>query len=263
MSITFRFIGRALAGLGVLAGQVMHAAHRRDLPSLQNQDPSGDFGSPENPRLRIALLGDSSITAPGVEPLDHCWTRRIAIGLSERYFVELRSVAIGGSRASDVLRDQVETALLLRPDMALLSVGANDALRAVPVRRFERDVDEILHRLTAEIPAVGLSGVGDLGTLPRLPTVGKAWARVRGRAYDNAIRRVVGRYDRVVKSDTWCALWDPFASGDPKLFAADRFHASEAGHAIFAAAMAPVVNELIAMLEPALSARRGSRGSST
>ena len=262
MSFATKILGRALAGLGVLAGQVVHAAHRRDLPSLQNQDPSGDFGSPADPRLRIVLLGDSSITAPGIEPLDMCWTRRIAHELSRRYFVELRSVAIGGSRASDVLRDQVEPALLYDADMALVSVGANDALRAVPVREYERNLEEIMRRLTASIGAVGISGVGDLGTLPRLPTVPRAWARVRGRAYDNAIRRVVGRYDQVLKSDTWSSLWDPFGR-DMRLFAPDHFHASEEGHAIFAASMVPVVNTLLARLEPRLSARRGSHESST
>ncbi len=252
-----------MAGIGVLAGQVIHAAHRKDLPSLQNQDPSGEFGSPENPLLRIVAMGDSSITAPGVEPLDDCWVRRIALGLSERYFVDLRSVAIGGSKASDVLRDQVEVALMLQPDLALLSVGANDALRAVPVREYERNLEEIIRLLAARIPAIGMSGIGDLGTLPRLPSIPTAWARVRGRSYNNAIRRVVAKYDMVLKSETWSSLWDPFATSDPGVFAADQFHASNEGHAIFAASMFPVVNTLIGALEPGLSARRTHRGSST
>ena len=241
----------------------MHAAHRRDLPSLQNQDPSGDFGSPDNPRLRIVLLGDSSITAPGVEPLDLCWVRRVATSLSDTYLVELRSVAIGGSRASEVLRDQVDPALLFDADMALLSVGANDALRAVPVRAYEQAMEEIVRRLVAGVPAIGIAGVGDLGTMPRLPDIPKAWARIRGRAFDNAIRRVASKYESVFKSDAWGPLWDPFGDQDMAAFAPDQFHASAEGHAIFAMSMTPVVDALVERLEPQLSARRESRGSST
>ena len=253
---------RALVGLGVLTGQVMHAAHRKDLPSFQNQDPSADVGNPDNPRLRIVYLGDSSITAPGVEPIDLCWARRIATHLSDRYFVEVRSVAIGGSKASDVLRDQVDVALGIGADLALLSVGANDALRAVPVRDYERDLDEIVRRLAGGISGVGISGVGDLGTLPRLPHIPSSWATVRGRAYNNAIRRVVAKHDNVLKTETWGPLWDGFAAGDTELFAGDLFHASAQGHAVFAAAMTPVVEELVTMLEPGLSGRRGSHESS-
>ncbi len=248
--------------LAILAGQVMHAAHRNDLPSFQNQDPSGDFGSRDRPRLRIVLLGDSSMTAPGVKPLDDCWPRRIARMLSARYFVELRSVAIGGSKASELLRDQLDAAFALEPDIALVSVGANDALRAVPVADYERDLGEILRRLTAEVPAVGISGIGDLGSLPRLPAVPRSWARVRGRSYNRAIVRVADRYG-VPKSETWGPLWRPFSEGDLAVFAADRFHASALGHEIFAASMVPVVETLLERLEPDLSARRGSRESST
>ena len=253
---------RLVTGMGIVAGQLLHAAHRRDLPSHENQDPSGDFGSRDRPSLRVVLLGDSSITAPGVEPIDLSWPRRIASDLASHYFVELRSVAVGGARALHVLRDQVDAALALHGDMALISVGANDALRAVPVRDYERAIDEILRRLTAAVPAVGISGVGDLGSVPRLPTVARSWATVRSRAFNRAIARAASRHG-VAKSETWGPLWKPFSTGDPAFFAPDQFHASAAGHAIFAAAMGPVVETLLDQLEPALSDRRGSRGSST
>lgn len=262
MNIVWRLGKRLGMSFGVLAAQVFHAAHRTDLPSLQNQDPSGDIGSPENPRLRIVLIGDSSITAPGID-IDACWPRRVAHALSDRYCVELRSVAIGGSKAADVLRDQLDAALVYEADMALMSIGANDALRAVPLRDYERDLDEIVRILTRHIPAVGISGVGDLGYLPRLPRIPSAWATVRSRSYDGAIRRVAARYDGVLKSVTWGPPWEAFNDRDHKLYAGDLFHASEEGHAVFGAAMLPVAERLLERLEPELSARQGSRGSST
>ncbi len=262
MRIPRRLAQRTALGLAILVSQVIHTGHRKDLPSHQNQDPSADVGSPDLPLLRILLVGDSSMTAPGVEPLDMCWPRRIARYLSARYCVELRSVAIGGCRASEILRDQMDAAFAMEPDMVLLSVGANDALRAVPVAAFERNLDEILRRFTSRFPAVGVGGIGDLGTLPRLPTIPRAWATVRARSFNNAISRSAARYG-VAKSETWGPIWDPFSERGLAVFAGDQFHASAEGHAIFAESMEPVVDPLVARLEPGLSARRESRESST
>lgn len=258
-----KLITRPLTGAGLFAGQVLSAAHRPDLPGLENQDPSGVVGRADAPRLRWVVLGDSSVTAPGVEPLDACWVRRVARHLSDRYQVEIISVAVGGAKARDVLRDQLDAALACSADMAILSVGANDALRGTSLTRYEKELDEILRALTAHVPAVGVCGVGDLGTIRRLPTLARALSRVRGRAIDRAIRRVAARHEGVLKTLTWGWLWEPFSDESSGVFAADLFHASAAGHRVFAKSVIPVVERLVAGLEPALSARRGHRESST
>lgn len=257
MRSLLRLITKSITGLGIFAGQVLRSAHRQDLPSHNNQDPSGDFGDPGLPVLRIVLLGDSSITSPGVHPLDACWPRRAARHLSDRYHVQLRSEAVGGAKTRDVLRDQVEPALTHDADMALVSVGANDALRGTSVARFERELDEIISVLDAQIPLIGVSGIGDLGTLPRLPDLARSFARVRGRSYDAAIRRVAARHPGVVKSRSWGPIWAPFETDPDLIFAGDQFHASAAGHAVFAAAAIPVIEELLTA-DRSLSEWRGN-----
>ncbi len=242
----WRVFSRPVAGFGVLVAQLLRAAHREDLPTLQNQDPSGWFGDPGLPPLRLAVLGDSSVTAPGVEPLDDAFVRRLARHLCDRHRVELISVAVGGARVSDVLRDQLEPALALAPDLAIVSVGANDALRATPVARFERDYGAIVSSLVENVPMVGVSGLGDLGMVPRLPTPIRAYVSVRARSFDNAIRRVVASYPGVYKTRTWGEFWTPFATMEEEAFAADMFHASGCGHSLFATSMFPVVDALLA-----------------
>lgn len=245
MASLHRLITKPLAGIVVFTGQVLRAAHRQDLPSHNNQDPSGDFGDPSLPRLRIVLLGDSSITAPGVHPLDDAWPRRVARYLAERYFVELRSVGVGGAKARDVIADQVPRALDVGADMALVSVGANDALRATPIARYEDELGRIIGALEGAVPMIGVSGIGDLGTMPRLPDLARSLATVRSRSFDHAVRRVVARHPGVVKSRAWGELWQPFYDQPEVIFAADQFHASAAGHAVFAAAVIPVVETLL------------------
>jgi len=241
-----RRLTSSAAGLGVLVAQMVYAVRRTDLPSLENQDPSGVFGSAASPLLRIAVLGDSSVTAPGVIPLDACWIRRLALELTDRYRVEIHSVAAGGARARDVLARQVRPAIISEPHIALVSVGANDALRGTSVGRFEAEIDHILSALRAAGIAVGISGVGDLGTIPRLPDVPRRFARIRGRAMDHAIVRAVRRHPGVLKTDTWSLGWEPFVNGNSTvIFAPDMFHASAEGHAIYAGAMRVVLNGLL------------------
>ncbi len=255
---------RPLAAVAILAGQAWHTGRRPDLPSLSNQNPSAVLGDPEHPPLKVVLLGDSSVTAPGVEPLDDCWARRVGHHLAATHHVKLMSLAAGGARAADVLRYQVAPALAEEPDMALVCVGANDALRAVAVQDFEHALSEILGKLAQSIPAVGVSGVGDLGPLPRLPSIGSAWARVRARSIDRAIARVAHGLD-IPKTTAWGPLFEPFVDplNETGVYAPDMFHASRKGHALFAQAWYEVVDVLLERLEPRLSVRPGCSGSST
>jgi lysophospholipase L1-like esterase len=241
---TWKIIRPPLAAGAVLAGQMARAIYRNDLPSLENQDPSGRFGDPAAPPLRIVFLGDSSVTAPGVDPLDYSWPRQVAIHLSGRFHVDAISVAEGGSKSRDVLEKQLEPALELKPDIAYVSVGSNDALRGTPVQRFETELDRVVARLHANIPAVGVSGIGDLGTIPRLPSLARGIARVRGRAIDRAVARVASHYPRVAKSNAWDVMYPAFIE-DPDLFAPDLFHASAEGHLVFASAGRPVSDRLV------------------
>jgi len=228
---------------GVFAAQMVQAIQRPDLESLTDQDPSGTFGDPLLPPLRMIVLGDSTITAPGVEPLDDCWIRRTAIYLSNRYHVELISVAVGGSRIKDVRDMQVHQAIVRGGDLAMLCVGGNDALRMTPVNRFEAAYNQTVRSLVGAFPAVAVCGVGDLGAIPRLPALARGVARVRGRAIDHAIGRVAHAYG-VPKSQAWGPEFERFNS-DPHMWAADLFHASAEGHEMYADAAYPLVDEAL------------------
>jgi len=227
-----------LLGAGFVALQVWRTAHRPDLPSFTNQDISGTFGSPANPRLRIVAVGDSSLTAPGVESLDDVWLRRIAHAYTDRHLVELISLGVGGSRARDVVEGQLDAAVALRPDVAVVTVGGNDAIRAEPVRRYTTTLETIVGRLEEAAGAVLLVGVGDLGTIPRLPSSLRRYLSRRSLTFDRAALRVAVSHPRTVKAQARRPMAGAFRS-DLSLFAPDQFHASAAGHAVFAETAAP------------------------
>jgi lysophospholipase L1-like esterase len=225
-------------GAGFVALQVWRTAHRPDLPSFTNQDISATFGDPTAPRLRVVAVGDSSLTAPGIDDLDDVWLRRIARSYTDRHLVELISLGVGGSRARDVVEGQLDAAVALRPDVAVVTVGGNDAIRLEPVRRYAANLETIVGRLEGVSGAVVLAGVGDLGTIPRLPSSLRPYLSRRSNTFDRACLRVAVSHPRAVKAPARRKSATAFRV-DPTLFSPDQFHASAAGHAMFAETVAP------------------------
>lgn len=225
--------GSAFVGL---AGELLYAGFR-DLPTFEGVDPSGTFGTPSLPPLRIAVLGDSSCTGPGLDDPDDIWVRRIGAHFGRKFHTVVDSVAVGGSRASDVLRDQVPMILSTSPDVALVSVGSNDMLYGVPLSSFERNLESIVTKLLSCTPAVLLSGVGDLGTIPRLPfalTRIMRWRSTRAEAVHAA---VASRHTGAIKIPTRQLCGHAFK--DPGIYCADLLHVNGEGHQLWAEAAIP------------------------
>ncbi|RLA49690.1 MAG: hypothetical protein DRQ98_13840, partial [Gammaproteobacteria bacterium] len=134
--------------------------------------------------------------------------------------------------------------LSAEPDIAYISVGSNDALRGTSTARFEADYDRVVGRLQSSVPAVGLSGIGDLGTIPRLPDLARGIARIRARSIDAAIARVSKQYPRAVKSNAWDVMESLFTK-ESDMFGEDLFHASAEGHLAFSDVGRPVADRLV------------------
>ncbi len=221
-----------------LTAEVFYAGFR-DLPTFGGVDASGTFGDCDLPPLRISVLGDSSCTGPGLDDPNDIWVRRIGAHFGRWFRTTVDSVAVGGSRAHDVLRDQVPMILPTRPHAALVSVGSNDMLYGVPLRTFERNLEAIVTELLTCTPAVLLSGVGDLGTIPRLPLVLTRMMRRRGRLADGVHRSIAARFAGVVKVPIRERCGDAFL--DPAIYSPDLLHVNAEGHRLWAAAAIPSI----------------------
>jgi lysophospholipase L1-like esterase len=247
MSIRLLMAGIPLAGIPLvfLTGEIVYAIRRR-LPTFGDLDASGTFGDPASPPLRMVALGDSSVTGSGLDHPEPVWVRRVSRHLAELHHVELISLAQGGARTSTVLAHQLPEALRLQPDLVLLSVGANDALRGTPLRRLERELDLLVGKLVEAGAAVALLGIGDLGTIPRLLAPLNTVARLRARWVDALEQRVADRHPRVAKAEAWRASTTQAFRTRSELFAPDLFHASAEGHAEWAAIAIPAVEAALA-----------------
>ena len=217
----------------------------KPVPDLESFDPSGAFGDPSHPELRIAVLGDSSVHAPGVADASEIWVSIVCerLAATGRHVV-MRSFAVGGSMAHDLIRDQMEPAILFGPDLIFVSVGANDVIKGVPRGVFASNLNRLIGELADTGAAVVQSGVGVLGTIPRLYPPLSGMVSMRSRRFDNIHRRVAAAHGTTVvdqRSDDK-DIW----STEPSLWAADDFHVSAAGHARWADTTWRTVERLLA-----------------
>lgn len=220
-----------IAGATVIGLEAAYAI-LRPAPRLPEFDPSGVFGDPTLPQLRVVVLGDSSVTAPGVSTPSEAWVSLLCTRLAKHRHVVLRSLAIGGSMAHDLIDSQLEKAIEFHPDLVFVSVGANDVLKGVPLRRFATNLDRLIGTLGSSGAVIVQSGVGRLGTIPRLYPPLSNMVAVRAWRFDRVHKRVAERYGTMVvdqRSDS-ATLW----RRDSSLWAEDLFHVSAAGHARWA-----------------------------
>jgi lysophospholipase L1-like esterase len=137
---------------------------------------------------------------------------------------------VGGATSADVIADQLERAVLLRPRLVTLSIGPNDITAHVPVGDYERNVDTIFRRLTRETDAVVVANLlPDLAVTPRF----------RGRERTADVSALTVRFNeallrRARASDIEVVdLYRPSQAEiphRPELLAGDGYHPSDVGY---------------------------------
>lgn len=227
-----RLITRGVGALLAVVGAEALYAILRPAPKQEEFDPSATFGDPSLPGLRVAVLGDSTITAPGVSGPDEIWVSVICSRLAETHHVVVKSFAVGGSMAHDLVTAQMEPAFEFEPDLVFLSVGANDALKGVTSKKFEEDLRILVDGFTSRGAVVIQSGVGDLGTIPRLlPPLRQLLTR-RALRFNDVHERLAEEHGSYVvpQRDSPAEIWYK----DRDMWSADLFHVSSRGHQVWA-----------------------------
>jgi lysophospholipase L1-like esterase len=179
---------------------------------------------------RIVTLGDSITLGLG-DPVPaggwRGWACLLAAGLPKP---ELHNLAANGAQAKHVERDQLPSALLLRPHVASVIVGINDTLRAGfdPVRTGQATARTVA-ALTAQGATVLTMRLPDPAQMFGLPPgLARPLSR-RMRAVNAELDRIAAHYGTV----HWDASTDP-ETYDRRNWSVDRLHPNERGHRLMA-----------------------------
>lgn len=260
------------AALGVLLGQAELA--RRTIPLAEAPPPRADGiyraktdgggtnGTRQTARpVQLALLGDSSAAGLGVHRARQTPGAMIATGLSRRLQkpVQLHNLAVVGSTSSR-LGYQVEEALDLHPDIAVILIGANDVTHRSAQAAAVRHLADAVRRLRAAGAQVVVGTCPDLGAVqpiqPPLRWLARAWSRQLAAAQTVAVVEAGG-----LTVSLGSLLGPTFAAQPHRMFSFDRYHPSAEGYALAASVLLPtVVAAMRTPIAPQEAAERRGEG---
>ena len=247
---------------GVLTAEARLA--RKAIGAISEEPPpdaTGWYGRGRpGPALKVALLGDSSAAGYGVERVEETPGALLASGLAERANrrVYLRELAVVGARSSD-LGLQIDRALPVGPDVAVILIGANDVTHGMLPSASVRHLSEGVRRLHDAGVEVVVGTCPDLGTIkpiaPPLKQVARTWSRRLAAAQTIAVLEEEGR-----TVSLGSILGPEFAAAPALLFGPDQFHPSADGYRSLAAVLLPSTMAALALAPDADSRPEALRG---
>ncbi len=228
---------------GLLNAEALIA--RRTIGQASDEPPpdaTGWYGrSRPGPAIRIALLGDSSAAGYGVDRVEQTPGAILASGVSEHADrrVYLREFCKVGARSSQ-LSQQIDRALPIEPEVAVILIGGNDVTHQVPISHAVHHLSEAVRRFRAAGVAVVVGTCPDLGTVkpiaPPLKQVARVWSRRLAAAQTIAVIEEGGR-----TVSLGSILGPEFAAAPAVLFGPDQFHPSVQGYQSMTGVLLPSV----------------------
>ncbi len=222
-----------------------HRAAHAPLPEFDDLDLTGYYGEGDGGAepVRVAVVGDSTLTGPGLGHAREVFLARAAA--RARAGLHLTRYAAGGSRVADVLMHQLPAVLDARPDLVVMSVGGNDAIHSTPLAQFERDLRAVVGALDRAHIETLVCGLIDLSVIPRVPVLLKTMLSRRGAAYERRKARATYPAARAVHVGVGRRVNEEFRARGEEFFTADRFHPNALGHACLADALEPYLHAAI------------------
>ncbi len=231
--------GIAVVGTAALLRRQAAAADRAVRPLVTDAPPPPGECGPPGPALVLAVLGDSSGAGVGAEDTEATLAGRLAGALADRgRRVRVVMAARTGARTRD-LPGQVAAVLAEGPQLAVISIGANDVRARASPRRCGRELAAVVTTLRAAGAVVVVATSPDLGTVAAIDQPLRACAGLLSRALERAqVRAAVRAGAAAVPIGSRLG---PAFRAHAELFSADGFHPSGRGYAAVAELLLPAI----------------------
>jgi lysophospholipase L1-like esterase len=243
-------------GLGLLGGSLygllraQASLARRTIGPRQPDPPdsSGEYGPGlSGTPIRLALLGDSAACGYGMDDSDQTPGALLAAGLAQQAERPVRvavHAAVGAE--SKHLDAQIDRALELGPEVAVIVIGTNDVTHAAWPSESVRLLEAAVRRLRDHDCEVIVGTCPDLGTVRPIGPPLRQVARVLSRRL--AAGQTIAVVEAGGRSVSLGALLGPEFDKEPgHYFGPDQFHPSAAGYESVVAALLPSVAAAIGL----------------
>ncbi len=233
-------IAGTVGGAALLAAEAVAARSRRYAKPDLGLAVRATLGDDDKPALRLVLLGDASALGVGVDIVEETVGGQLAHMLAAAGAkVSLSTVAVSRARCADLATQVARAQLGVRPDLAVILVGTNDATHLVRPGEAAAALATAVRRLRDAGTAVVVGTCPDLAAL---------------RAVAPPLRQIVGWYGRRVARAqasaaraAGAAVVDlatqvgPVFRADAGMLCHDGFHPSADGYRVMAYALFPAL----------------------
>ena len=184
---------------------------------VQETQLAGDLPQKVEKSMVILALGDSLTEGLGVNQTEN-YPAILQKTLNDRGYEQIKVVNSGLSgETSRGLKARLDWVLQLNPQLTILNIGANDAMRGLPLSLTQNNISEIITRIEASGSQVILAGM---------------------QIYDNLGREYVAgfkdMYPELAQKHqlNFIPFFLDHVAGDPKLNQTDMIHPTSAGYEI-------------------------------
>ena len=243
--------------LAVLGIEVQLARSGTRLEDEEGFRPDALAVRPGADPLRVVWLGDSTATGVGSDDVEGSMAYRVTRALTDGA-VSLTILARSGDQVHEVIEDQLDPLSARQADVVFVSVGANDVTALTRRSTFRSRYRDLVRGIRGAVPdaQLVLVGIPDIGVAPRLLVPLRQLAGARGAQLDGEIRDVARAQD-VLHIDLAARTSSTFSSDPDRYFAADDYHPSADGHAVWAGAVLDGVRQRIGTESVPWPAERG------
>lgn len=244
----------AAAAAGVITAQGFAARRAVGVRSTVPPYADGRYGGSHGISLRLAIIGDSLAAGLGAEFPHETPGAIVAEHLTGETgrAVVLSTTAVVGARSEHLL-EQIERALIIRPNVAIVIIGANDVTHLIPRRRSVKRLRDGVRRLRESGVNVVVGTCPDLGTVrligPPARNVMRRHSRLLARA-----QTVVALQEGACTVSFGDLLGPEFEARPSELFAADHFHPNAQGYAAVGQVLVPAAIEALGLHRATLPA---------
>ncbi len=150
----------------------------------------------------------------------------------------------GGAKVGDVLKHQLDEAINLQPDLVLVSVGANDIMRATRGSSFDKEFKLLLKRLHEETGAkIVVNNIPDITLAPSVPRLFVPFCKIWAKRFNEIIKKYAEEFNAILV-DLYSQSLN--FKGYKEFISSDGLHPSDAGYALWANAVITKIYPLIA-----------------
>jgi len=235
-----KYLYATLMVIGVYAffvfGRIIYAANFARVPEIKHKERA--FGAGEE--LRYIAAGDSVARGVGASSVESTFAYGLAGELGKNNKILYKNIAEYGAQTEDFIERQLPQILEYSPDIIVVTIGGNDAVRLHPKEKilgnYRRIIDEIITNTDATLYISNIPKFGEVEPLPGwyVKIVDKKSSKINEEILLMENERVgiidaYGKFDEIQNTE--------------ETFAVDGFHANDYGYTFWQKAFFEKIKE--------------------